>query len=234
MVPRKSKLWRHLVCSTHTPARPLDPARAGGADRRTVHGLHRPHPTRRFWCRPVPGLGSVHHPAGVHPRRYPGLAIGCLVSNLFGLMGGANRRGPGICFLELSPPLVAACLTYALRRPRIRGLPVWATLPPVLINAVVVGIELTLVYGGPALVFQHAGGRGRPACRLYGLWASALRHARAVGGGQGAVQCPDRPCRFVTLYKWDNMYDFIATQAPGPQPLFYIGGFGRPPSRRLS
>ena len=56
----------------HTHPRGPDPARAGGADRRTVHGLHRPHPTRRFWCRPVPGLGSVHHPAGVHPRRYPG------------------------------------------------------------------------------------------------------------------------------------------------------------------
>ena len=135
------------------------------------------------------------------PAAIPGLAIGCLVSNLFGLMGGANPAGAWDLLFGTLATLVAACLTYALRRPRIRGLPVWATLPP---------------------VFQHAGGRGRPACRLYGLWASALRHARAVGGGQGAVQCPDRPCRFVTLYKWDNMYDFIATQAPGPQPLFCI------------
>lgn len=38
------------------------------------------------------------------PAAIPGLAIGCLVSNLFGLMGGANPAGPGICFLELSPP----------------------------------------------------------------------------------------------------------------------------------
>ena len=48
------------------------------------------------------------------PAAIPGLAVGCLVSNLFGL-----------------------------RSLRVKGLPVAATLPPVLLNAVVVGLELT-------------------------------------------------------------------------------------------
>lgn len=110
------------------------------------------------------------------PAAIPGLAIGCLVSNLFGLMGGANPGGAWDLLFGTLATLVAACLTYALRRPRIRGLPVWATLPPVLINAVVVGIELTLVYGGLPWYFNMLGvAAGQlAACTVCGLLLFAM------------------------------------------------------------
>ena len=41
--------------------------------------------------------------------------------------------------------LAAALLTWRLRNLRVKGVPVLASLPPVVINAVVVGLELTLV-----------------------------------------------------------------------------------------
>ena len=43
------------------------------------------------------------------------------------------------------PGLAAALLTWRLRNLRVKGVPVLASLPPVVINAVVVGLELTLV-----------------------------------------------------------------------------------------
>lgn len=82
------------------------------------------------------------------PAAIPGLAVGCLVSNLFGLMTGANAAGAWDLLFGSLATLLAAWLTYALRNIRLRGLPFLATWPPVLINAVVVGIEITLVYGG--------------------------------------------------------------------------------------
>lgn len=81
------------------------------------------------------------------PAAIPGLAVGCLVSNLFGLMTGANAAGAWDLLFGSLATLLAAWLTYALRNIRLRGLPFLATWPPVLINAVVVGIEITLVYG---------------------------------------------------------------------------------------
>lgn len=49
--------------------------------------------------------------------------------------------------LAVRPPghLAAALLTWRLRNLRVKGVPVLASLPPVVINAVVVGLELTLV-----------------------------------------------------------------------------------------
>ena len=124
------------------------------------------------------------------PQAIPGLVVGCLVSNLFGLMGGANPAGAWDLLFGTLATLVAACLTYALRRPRIRGLPVWATLPPVLINAVVVGIELTLVYGGLPWYFNMLGVAAgqRAACTVCGLLLFAMLErsgaARVLFGAQ--------------------------------------------------
>lgn len=77
------------------------------------------------------------------PAAIPGLAVGCLVSNLFGLMSGANVAGAWDLLLGPLATLAAAFATRALRSVRFKGLPVLATLPPVLLNAVVVGLELT-------------------------------------------------------------------------------------------
>lgn len=79
------------------------------------------------------------------PAAVPGLTVGCLVANLVGLMMGANLAGAWDILFGTAATLLAAVLTRRLRGLRWRGLPVLATLPPVLINAVVVGLELTLV-----------------------------------------------------------------------------------------
>ena len=82
------------------------------------------------------------------PAAVPGLLVGCLISNSVGLAKGANVAGALDILLGTLATTVAALLTRLLRNKRLRGLPVLATLPPVLLNAGVVGGELTLVTVG--------------------------------------------------------------------------------------
>jgi len=79
------------------------------------------------------------------PAAVPGLAVGCVVSNMVGLAMGANLAGAWDILLGSLATLVSAVFTYVLRDIKWRGLPALATLPPVLLNAVVVGLELTWV-----------------------------------------------------------------------------------------
>lgn len=83
--------------------------------------------------------------AAFTPAAIPGLAVGCVVTNLAGLGMGVNPAGAWDLLWGPLATLLAALLTWRLRNLRIARLPVLATLPPVLINAVVVGTELTLV-----------------------------------------------------------------------------------------
>ncbi|MDD2362095.1 MAG: QueT transporter family protein [Oscillospiraceae bacterium] len=78
------------------------------------------------------------------PSAIPGLAVGCMVSNLFGLAIGANIAGAWDVLFGSLATLLAAWMTYSLRKIRIKGLPVLSTLPPIIINAAVVGLELTI------------------------------------------------------------------------------------------
>ena len=72
------------------------------------------------------------------PEAVPGLAVGCLISNLFNPMGATVYD---VVFGTLAT-LLAAVLTR-----RIRG-SVWLrALPPVLCNAVIIGLVLTYGYG---------------------------------------------------------------------------------------
>lgn len=72
------------------------------------------------------------------PQAIPGLALGCLISNLFSPLGATVYD---VVFGSLAT-LVAAVLTY-----RMRGSLWLRALPPVLVNAVVVGLVLTYAYG---------------------------------------------------------------------------------------
>ena len=85
---------------------------------------------------------AVYHPAGV-----AGLTVGCALSNLVGLSMGANVAGALAILLGTLATGLAAWLSYRLRNVRWGGLPVPATLPPVVLNALIVGTELTLVLG---------------------------------------------------------------------------------------
>ena len=74
----------------------------------------------------------------VFPEAVPGLAVGCLVSNLFNPMGATVYD---VVFGTLAT-LMAAVLTQ-----RIRG-SIWLrALPPVLCNAVIIGLVITYGYG---------------------------------------------------------------------------------------
>lgn len=79
------------------------------------------------------------------PAAIPGLAVGCLAANLFGLMNGGNLLGAWDLILGPMATLLAAMATRRLGNIRWKGLPVLATLPPVIFNAVAVGWELTYV-----------------------------------------------------------------------------------------
>lgn len=74
----------------------------------------------------------------------PGLTVGCLLTNLFGLTTGANLAGAWDVLFGTAATLLAALFTRAFRKQTIGTLPVLSTVPPVLINAVVIGLELTL------------------------------------------------------------------------------------------
>lgn len=120
------------------------------------------------------------------PAAIPGLAVGCAVSNLVGLGTGANPAGAWDILFGPLATLAAALLSYRLRGWRVKGLPLLATLPPVLLNAVVVGLELTIalfgfswpLYGVNAL--QVAAGQFL-ACTVCGLLlAAALERTGAA------------------------------------------------------
>ena len=82
------------------------------------------------------------------PAAVPGLAVGCFLSNLIGLSTGANPVGGWDLLLGTAATGLAAWFTYGLRKVTIKGLPLAATLPPVVLNALIVGTELYFVYGG--------------------------------------------------------------------------------------
>ena len=72
------------------------------------------------------------------PEAVPGLAVGCLISNLFNPMGATIYD---VVFGTLAT-LMAALLTR-----RIKG-SIWLrAIPPVLCNAVIIGLVLTYAYG---------------------------------------------------------------------------------------
>lgn len=68
-----------------------------------------------------------------------GVTLGCFLANLFG------STIIDVIFGTIAT-LLACLVTYRLRNLRIKGLAIPASLPPVLFNAVIVGIEITLFF----------------------------------------------------------------------------------------
>lgn len=97
------------------------------------------------------------------PLAIPGLFVGCLISNILG--------GNGIWDIIIGSlaTLLSAFLTYKLtfNRPRKKWL---APLPPVLINAVVIGAMLSVLYELPLFVTMLEVGVGQIiACYVAGF-----------------------------------------------------------------
>jgi uncharacterized membrane protein len=77
-----------------------------------------------------------------------GVTLGCALTNIWGVAAGVNILGPLDVFFGTGATFVAALLTQALRNRKFLGLPVAAAVPPILINALVIGAELTFVESG--------------------------------------------------------------------------------------
>lgn len=72
-----------------------------------------------------------------------GVVLGCFLANLLG------STIVDVVFGTLAT-LLACLVTYKLRNMRWFGLAIPASLPPVVFNAVIVGIELSVLYADPA------------------------------------------------------------------------------------
>ena len=86
---------------------------------------------------PVFGFGNVW-----------GVTLGCFLTNLIGLATGANILGSLDIIFGTAATLVAAVLTYLFRNIRFKGMPILSALPPIIINAVVIGWELCIMING--------------------------------------------------------------------------------------
>lgn len=83
------------------------------------------------------------------PAAIPGLTIGCIISNAVGVATGANIAGWIDVLFGSVATLLAAILTRLLRRFEWKGIPILAILPPVVLNALIVGGELAVAYQLP-------------------------------------------------------------------------------------
>ncbi len=85
----------------------------------------------------------------------PGLAVGCLVSNIVGV--GMGITGPVDIIFGTAATLLAAIVTRLLRNTaKIGSIPILSLLSPVLFNALIVGAELSIFFGAGTFVYCAA------------------------------------------------------------------------------
>ncbi len=100
----------------------------------------------------------------------PGLAVGCIISNAVGVAMGSNIAGWLDVLFGSFATLIAAILTRALRKIQFKGIPLLAILPPVLLNALIVGGELAVVYQLPFWLCALEVGAGElVVCTVLGI-----------------------------------------------------------------
>lgn len=75
-----------------------------------------------------------------------GLTVGCLIANGVGFVTGANILGAFDMLFGTAATLIAAWLSYLLRNVRIGRLPVLSALMPVLLNGIIIGGELSVLF----------------------------------------------------------------------------------------
>lgn len=85
------------------------------------------------------------------PDAVVGVTLGCFLTNLVGVFTGANVLGALDIVFGTAATLIAALATRRLAKVRIKGLPIASAIPPILVNAVVVGAELAWAFGPRSL-----------------------------------------------------------------------------------
>ncbi len=84
--------------------------------------------------------------AVLSPANIYGLTLGCLIANGVGFVMGANILGAFDIVFGTAATLIAAYLSYLTRGVRIARLPMVSALWPVLINAIIIGGELSVLF----------------------------------------------------------------------------------------
>lgn len=122
----------------------------------------------------------------------PGLSIGCCLANLLGVLLGTNPTGLiDAVFGTLATLLAAICTYYVDKLPAKLPKYLLAPLFPVLFNAVIVGMELTFVFGGEG-----------------SFWEIFLFQGISVGIGE-AVVCYVGGCLLMGALYAKNVYKRI-------------------------
>ena len=97
------------------------------------------------------------------PAAIPGLAVGCLLSNLASPLGIVDW-----VFGTLAT-LLAACCTYMLRNVKWKEIPILAPLPPVIFNALIIPLLIPLALRGVTYKPIGASALLRRNLFIYGL-----------------------------------------------------------------
>ncbi|MDD6396618.1 MAG: QueT transporter family protein [Firmicutes bacterium] len=120
----------------------------------------------------------------------PGLTIGCIISNAVGVAMGSNIAGWLDVIFGSFATLLAAILTRMLRNIQVKGIPLLAILPPVLLNALIVGGELAVVYKLPFWLCALEVGAGELAvCIVLGIpLVLALRKTKLFDDGKAKIE----------------------------------------------
>lgn len=85
----------------------------------------------------------------VFKKRYIyGLTLGCFLTNLIGFATGQNMLGILDSVFGTLATLISGYLTYYFKNFEFKGLPILSILPPIIVNAIVVGGELTVLIKG--------------------------------------------------------------------------------------
>lgn len=84
----------------------------------------------------------------ISPHAIVGVTLGCALSNAIGYFMGANILGAMDILFGTTASLIAAVLTWACRNVRFKNIPLLSAFFPVIVNAVVVGGELSFLFTG--------------------------------------------------------------------------------------
>lgn len=75
-----------------------------------------------------------------------GVTLGCFLTNILGAILGLNPLGLIDAVVGTLATFLAANCTYQLREYKVKGIPLYSILMPVIFNAVFVGIELGVLF----------------------------------------------------------------------------------------
>lgn len=92
----------------------------------------------------------------ISPLGIIGVTLGCFLSNLIGAFTGVNPLGYYDILFGTAATLIAAILSYYLRNIKWRGFPLLAPLPPIFVNALIIGGELAFLETGKITLVSFA------------------------------------------------------------------------------